>query len=252
MTRIKNVPYGIGNFEELKKYHYYYVDKTKFIEYLDRFQVKTPLFLRPRRFGKSLLISTISCFYDIKKKDDFEILFGDTFISKIKEDLLIPPNSQYILTLDFSQVSFEGDFAVFKEKFQNYLKRSFLSFFFYYFEEKKNESLEKIEKAEHVDDILGEFHKYLKEKNISYYLFIDEYDHFANRMFTEHKDLYYQNLTHKDGFIRSFFANLKAQKQNGVLAQVFITGVSPLLLGDVSSGFNIQTPIYNQLWHIGI
>jgi len=64
------VPYGIGNFEELKKKGFYYVDKTKFIEHMDRLQVQTPLFLRPRRFGKSLLLSTIACFYDIKKKED--------------------------------------------------------------------------------------------------------------------------------------------------------------------------------------
>jgi hypothetical protein len=104
-----------------------------------------------------------------------------------------------------------------------------------------------IEKAPSLQSIIIRVHSYLKDKKFSYYLFIDEYDHFANRMFTEHKDSHYQNLTHKDGFIRSFFAGLKAQKQDGVLARIFITGVSPLLLGDVSSGFNIQKPLHDKL-----
>ena len=69
----KQIPYAVGNFEEIIYDNYYYVDKTSFIKELEKY--KAPVFLRPRRFGKSLWCSTLECYYDINRKSRFEELF---------------------------------------------------------------------------------------------------------------------------------------------------------------------------------
>jgi len=75
------------------------------------------------------------------------------------------------------------------------------------------------------------------------YLFIDEYDNFANRLLADGEQALYDTIVGGTGFVRSFYAALKTGTGTGALARMFITGVSPILLDDLSSGFNIISHI---------
>ena len=98
---MKKLPYGISNYEELVKDNYCYVDKTKYIEKLENLPEKRIMFLRPRKFGKTLFTSTLENYYDLKKANKFEELYGDTYIGKNPTKLR---NSYYILKFNFSGI----------------------------------------------------------------------------------------------------------------------------------------------------
>ena len=103
---MKKLPYGISNYEELVEDGYYYVDKTMYIEKLENLAEKRILFLRPRKFGKTLFTSMIENYYDIKKVDEFEKLYKDTYIGKNPTKL---KNSYHILKFNFSGIDTTGD-----------------------------------------------------------------------------------------------------------------------------------------------
>ena len=98
---MKKLPYGISNYEELIKDGYYYVDKTMYIEKLENLAEKRIMFLRPRKFGKTLFTSTLLNYYDIKTQEKFENLYGNTYIGKNPTKL---KNSYHILKFNFSGI----------------------------------------------------------------------------------------------------------------------------------------------------
>ena len=235
---MKKIPYGIGNYGMLKEENYYFVDKTPFIEKLENSNSRYIFFLRPRRFGKSLFISMLEHYYDVNQKDKFDILFGDTYIGKNPTKLR---NSIPVLKFNFSGVPTSGSLDDTKYFFNLMVKDVVSSFYYKYHQntgglEVFNKEFQNIENA---SAVLNRFIKLMSDKKQNYYLFIDEYDNFANNILIEHGKDRYRNITHAGGFLRSFFAVIKNGTESRVIERLFVTGVSPLVLSDVTSGFNI-------------
>ncbi len=235
---MKKIPYGISNYEIIRNENYYFVDKTKFIPKLENLGSRYIFFLRPRRFGKSLFLSILENYYDILKKDKFDILFKDTYIGKNPTPL---KNSYPVLKFNFSGIPVGGKLEEIEKSFNLYIKTSIESFFIRY--KKVYPELLDIEKSvfqsDKAGDILNVFIQKLGNIGISYYLLIDEYDNFANNILIGYGKGTYREITHGIGFMRNFFAVIKNGTENRSIDKLFVTGVSPLLLSDVTSGMNI-------------
>jgi len=234
---MKKIPYGISNFETIIEENYYYVDKTKYIEILENYGSRYLFFLRPRRFGKSLFLSMLSHYYDINRKDEFEKLFGETYIGKNPTP---KRNSYPILRFNFSMVKTFGTLEEIRNSFISYVHAEVMDFI------RKYKVVLSIS-----DDTYGRFMNFidldvvrnlfveLRNKDINVFLLVDEYDNFANNILVEHGSETYMSVTHAGGFLRNFFTNLKGLTDNREIDRLFITGVSPLVMADVTSDFNI-------------
>ena len=211
----------------------YYVDKTGFIPLLEKY--KNPVFLRPRRFGKSLWCTTLAYYYDINEKDNFEILFGHTAIGKNPTPL---HNQFMILPLDFSVVNPSGSIEDIKYNFNQHCNLSLRSVcrrYRNYFEESID-----IDLAKDVSINLKNILIMINDYNLpGLYVIIDEYDNFANQLITSHQDQLYRELTADDSFFKNFFKTLKNGAKDRTIGRTFITGVLPITIDDLSSGFNI-------------
>lgn len=241
---MKKIFYGKSDFAEIIERNGYYVDKTKFIERLEQLGSDYVFFFRPRRFGKSLFISTLECYYDINRKADFERLFGDLYIGKNRTPLR---NSFPILALNFSEISSDSRPEFIQKSFNAGIRNAIYNFIVKYSElfSFDNNFIKFFESLDNASDLLASFNSMLSAKNIRYYLIIDEYDNFANNLLAEYgKDSYY-SITHGTGFFRNFFNVVKAGTASGTIARIFATGVTPLVLSDVTSGFNIGRNISN-------
>ena len=239
---MKKIPYGEGNFATLKEDNNYYVDKTKYIEILESLGSKYLFFLRPRRFGKSLFLSMLENYYDIKQKDKFDKLFGDTYIGKHPTSL---KNSIPVLKLNFSGVNIQGEVKDIEYSFNENIQGDLDLFFSKYSDIIKipQQVADDILKEKNATVLMNKFIQKMQKYNVSYYLLIDEYDNFANNILIEHGKGRYKNITHAGGFLRSFFAVIKNGTESRVIERLFVTGVSPLVLSDVTSGFNIGNNI---------
>ena len=230
---MKKLPYGISNYEELVKDGYYYVDKTMYIEQLENLAEKRIMFLRPRKFGKTLFTSTLENYYDTKKKGEFEILYGDTYIGKKPTKL---KNSYYILKFNFSGIDTTNEETTikgFKSKVQSSIKffveKYGLDFF-----------VNNQEEAENIlDDLIKAFKIQKAEEKI--YVIIDEYDHFANELLGFNTNQF-KSLVSKNGKVRKWYEILKEGTES-VIDRIFITGVAPITLDSLTSGFNIGIDI---------
>ena len=219
--------------EELVKDGYYYVDKTMYIEQLENLAEKRIMFLRPRKFGKTLFTSTLENYYDTKKKDEFEILYGDTYIGKKPTKL---KNSYYILKFNFSGIDTTNEETTikgFKSKVQSSIKffveKYGLDFF-----------VNNQEEAENIlDDLIKAFKIQKAEEKI--YVIIDEYDHFANELLGFNTNQF-KSLVSKNGKVRKWYEILKEGTES-VIDRIFITGVAPITLDSLTSGFNIGLDI---------
>ena len=236
---MKKIPYGISNFETIQTENYYYIDKTRFIEILENYGSRYLFFLRPRRFGKSLFVSILHYYYDIKSKDQFNQLFGDTYIGKNPTPL---KNSFPVLRFNFSMVKTFGDIYEIRTSFVKYIQSEVEYFIDKYndFFNLPEQDIERIKSSNLEDmDILRALFIRLRQNNIHSFVIIDEYDNFANNILTEHGEETYIKVTQAGGFLRNFFTNLKGLTDNREIDRLFITGVSPLVMADVTSGFNI-------------
>jgi len=227
MKQRKKIPYGISNFKSLVDEDYYFIDKTKYIEILENFNEKYLIFLRPRRFGKSLFLSMLEYYYDINYKD--EKLFDEYYIGKNPTRL---KNSYHTLSFTFSGINtrteentltgFNNNVAAAIEQFLN---KNHLSFEFDY--------------SQNAADMLTRFFskitKYIKNK---IYVLIDEYDHFANELLGFQEDLFKTSVS-QNGFVRKFYEVLKEETRTGLVDRIYITGVSSITLDSMTSGFNI-------------
>ena len=228
MTRRK-IPYGISKYSVIREENYLYVDKTRFIEELEHVNTKYPVFLRPRRFGKSLLVSTLQYYYDRNSADRFEELFGDTYIGTHKTSLA---NSYYVMRFDFSRLATESEEKLISS-FAGAVMDGIIQFENRYrlgIGYNENET----EPARLISTYLSKILPYTGEK---VYIMIDEYDHFANGMLTN-RDAF-TKITSKDGFVRSFYETFKMHTGSGCIDRIFITGVTSLTLDSLTSGFNI-------------
>ena len=196
---MKRLPYGISNFAKLMEENYYYVDKTRYIEFLESMGSQYIFFLRPRRFGKSLFLSMLEYYYDKNHKDKFQNLFKDTYIGQNPTKL---QGSYAVLKLNFSEVRSNGTLNQIQGSFNLNIKSAIRSFYVKYSEmtgglEQFKEDLHNINDA---TDLISEFISLMSTKHIDYYLLIDEYDNFANNILIEHGKDRYQKVTHAGGF----------------------------------------------------
>ena len=226
---MKKLPYGISNYEELIQDNYYYVDKTEYIEKLENLAEKRIMFLRPRKFGKTLFTSVLENYYDIKKKEKFEELFKETYIGKKPTKLR---NSYNILKFNFSGIDTTNEETTIKG-FKNEIASSI-----YVFVEKYNLEfyINKEDEAENIlDNLLKAF--YIQKQGEKIYVIIDEYDHFANELLGFNTNQF-KNLVSKNGKVRKWYEILKKGTES-VIDRIFITGVAPITLDSLTSGFNI-------------
>ena len=241
MENVKRIPYGVSDFVDIIKRNQYYVDKTMYIPKLEE-EADSLFFIRPRRFGKSLLLSMMCAYYDINQSDRFEELFGKLWIGSHPT----PYRGKFqVLFLDFSKIG--GDIKDLKENFNNYCNIRLDNFIERYKRAYRPEIVEKIKSAATVVDKLNMIDTEAKDANMQLYLIIDEYDNFTNVVLNEHGEKVYWALTHAKGFYREIFKMFK-----GMFTRIFMTGVSPVTLDDLTSGFNIgwhisAKPAFNQM-----
>ena len=229
---VKRLPYGINDFEAIIEQNQYYVDKTMYLPLLEN-QPSNIFFIRPRRFGKSIFLSMLHAYYDCSKKEKFQALFGDLWVGKHPTPL---QGKYQILHLDFSYVG--GSIEKLEENFNMYLRVKLDGFMRIYQEFYLADFKEKFFMSDSAAEKLALLQDETATKGIPLYLIIDEYDNFTNTVLNEQGENVYWAITHADGFYRDVFKKFK-----GMFERIFITGVSPVTLDDVTSGFNIG-------WHI--
>lgn len=196
MENVKRIPYGVSDFVDIIKRNQYYVDKTMYIPKLEE-EADSLFFIRPRRFGKSLLLSMMCAYYDINQSDRFEELFGKLWIGSHPT----PYRGKFqVLFLDFSKIG--GDIKDLKENFNNYCNIRLDNFIERYKRAYRPEIVEKIKSAPTTVDKLNMIDTEAKDANMQLYLIIDEYDNFTNVVLNEHGEKVYWALTHARGFYR--------------------------------------------------
>ena len=230
---MKKLPNGISNYEELIEENYYYVDKTMYIEKLESLSDKRIMFLRPRKFGKTLFTSMLENYYDILKCDKFEKLYGETYIGKNPTKLR---NSYHILKFNFSGIDTateESAIQGFKQKVENGIKNFIENYKIDFY----------INSDQTPEGMLGSLFVAFRtqKQNEKIYVIIDEYDHFANELLSFHTENF-KTLVSKNGKIRKWYEILKEGTET-VVNRIFITGVAPITLDSLTSGFNILKDI---------
>nr|WP_222927548.1 AAA family ATPase [Biomaibacter acetigenes] len=238
--RPMKIPYGISNFKSLREQGYLYVDKTPYIEKLENLNSKYIFFIRPRRFGKSLFLSTLEHYYDINAREDFQKLFGDLYIGKNPTPL---KNTYLILKLNFSGLNTENKeslYGSFKSSLINSIA-SFLSKYSWVLGD-KTELKNALFNISDIRSIIDLFIEEIRKHNKKIYLIIDEYDHFANDIIAMGENDLYKEIIRASGFVRDFYETVKIGTET-VIDRIFITGISPIMLDDLTSGFNIAMNI---------
>jgi hypothetical protein len=225
-------PYGLSDFAAIRQEGYFYQDRTDLIPQLEQ-AGRQLLFLRPRRFGKSLLLSMLENYYDVRRADQFESLFGTLAIGQNPT----PLHNQYcILHWDFSLVKCRGEIADIEMALHRCLNLAIENCADRY----------QLTVATVKDDAIISFGQLLKavySTGQKLYLFIDEYDNFANEVLVARQD-HYEALLYGDGLFRTLFKAVKAAASGQGLERVFITGVSPVAMSDMTSGYNVAEDIY--------
>ncbi|HLP48061.1 MAG TPA: AAA family ATPase [Candidatus Kapabacteria bacterium] len=235
---MKKIPYGISDYKLLRGDNYYYVDKTQYISLIETIG-RYLFFIRPRRFGKSLFLAVLQGYYDVYYKESFDSLYKDTWIYTHPT---AERGSYLFLSFNFSDVDPGRDKI--DASFLNHVKKNALSFTIKYCDyigKEKDYLVEQIKASHSGADILSLIIQTCKDAQLKLYIIIDEYDNFANTILTTSGKDSYEELTHGEGFFRSFFNVLKAGTTgiDASITRLFITGISPVTLDDVTSGFNI-------------
>ena len=235
----KKIPYGISDFQAVSLDNFYYVDKTRFIKEIE----ESPRFLfliRPRRFGKSLWLNMLKMYYDINAREQFDALFGQYYIGKHPTP---EHNSYLILSFNFAQVN--PDPEVLLQSFEEHTALCFKDFNEKYSHLLGEDYLEGYAQTVNAENRLEYIALCCKQRNLPVYLIIDEYDNFTNVVLSRYGHSRYHDLTHGAGFFRFFFNKIKgATTDSGAsFKRMFISGVSPVTLDDVTSGFNIASMI---------
>ena len=227
------MPYGISNYEKIINDGYYYVDKTMYIEKLENLPETNIMFLRPRKFGKTLFTSVLENYYDKNKKESFEKLYGNTYIGKNPTKL---KNSYCILRFNFSGIDTSTEEATirgFKKEVASSIE-VFINRYNLEFHVNKEDEAENI-----LDNLFKSF--YIQKPQDKIYVIIDEYDHFANELLGFNPEQF-RGLVPKNGKVRKWYEILKKGTET-VVDRIFITGVAPITLDSLTSGFNIGTDI---------
>ncbi len=232
-------PYGISDFHRIRTDGYLYVDRTAYIPTLEDAD-RQLIFLRPRRFGKSLLLSMLANYYDVQTAGEFAVLFGDLAIGQQPT----PEHNQYlILRWDFSKVSAQGDSEQIKRNLFAHVNvaiqecaRRYQPLLQYPVDVNEADALTSLQSLLSV----------VQQSGQAIYLLIDEYDNFANDVLMQDvsDEQRYRELLEGEGILKTLFKIIKASASEGKISRVFITGVSPVVLSDMTSGYNVATSIY--------
>jgi len=246
----KKIPYGISDYELMRKENHYYIDKTRFIRNIED-SSRYLFFIRPRRFGKSLWLSVLEAYYDIRRQEEFDDFFSGTYIHDNPTE---ERNSYFILKFNFSGV--RADIDKVEGSFNFTIKMAAMEFvkkYNSYLEDNTEDLYETVKTLSEASEILKYIINLTKGKG-KIYLLIDEYDNFTNTIISSEGEERYTAITHGEGFFRHFFNVIKAGTTGtgAPISKLFITGVSPVTMDDVTSGFNIGdnitiTPGFNEM-----
>ena len=231
----RRLPYGMQNWEDVRLENYYYVDKTRFIPEIEEAN-NYFFFIRPRRFGKSLLMNMLRQYYDVNKRDLFDRLFGDLWIGQHPTEM---HNRYLVLHLNFAMIS--GGLKDYERSMNDYCRTQMEIFVQEYADMLPSDTLEILRKQNGAANQLSALVQQCEKAGQSIYLFIDEYDHFTNAILADaatERD--YKAETHGTGAFRAFFDAIKTGTDSAI-KRCFITGVSPVTMDDLTSGFNIGT-----------
>ena len=223
------IPYGLSNFQKVITENYLYIDKTEYIAKLEE-TGEHLIFLRPRRFGKSLFLSSLWYYYDIAYKDEFDSIFGHLSIGKNPTPL---KSSYQVLFLEFSGISTESEAAIYRAfttKIDLALRYNLKQYGY------PETDITNVIAASSPHEKMEAFFNIVRGQKIL--LLIDEYDHFANSVLADNLQLF-KGIVGKGGFVRSFYETLKTATMTGAIDRLFITGVTPMMLDSLTSGFNI-------------
>ena len=236
MAKAKPILYGVSDFVLMRTKGAYYIDRTAYIRELEKTQYV--MFLRPRRFGKSLLVSMLQCYYDVHYADRFDELFGGLAI----HDDPTPEQGKYLI-LDFNFTGVEKQVALVQDSFNDYCSYRIDKFARDHAARLPEGTAEDILKAEGCNAKIARLATGLKGSKIRFMVLIDEYDNFTNTILAEDGVEAYNALCHGEGFFKQFFNELKLATtgSDAPVTRLFITGVTPVTLDDVTSGFNIAT-----------
>ena len=231
MSQVKRIPYGISDFNQLRSDNCYLVDKTRYLPLIE--QMPNYLFLiRPRRFGKSLFLSMMRTYYDILQRDNFDKYFGDLWIGTHPTE---ERNRFQVLYFDFSKAGCSGVGDGLMTSFNEYCGLVIDKFAQQYASFYNDDFESRVLSIENPKAKLAYIELEAKEKGYPLYLIIDEYDNFTNVILSEHGQKMFHDLTHASGFYREYFKQYK-----GMFNRIFLMGVSPVTLDDLSSGYNID------------
>ena len=232
MEKYKLLPYGISNYVQVKREGLYMVDKTMYLERMER--AGNFLFMiRPRRFGKSLFLSMMESYYDIEAKDNFDLLFGDTYVGSHPT---AERNEYQVLRLDFSKPG--GNKDTIEENVNGYLDLMYGDFVSRYAKYYPENYVVEYNQQKSTSDRVNYVHQKFATNKIKSYLIIDEYDNFTNNVLNQHGEAVYHAMTHAEGFYRDLFKKFK-----GSFTRILMMGVSPVTMDDVTSGYNIATAL---------
>ena len=242
----KRIPYGMMNFIDVREDDCYYVDKTHYIPLIENAN-KYFFYIRPRRFGKSLTISMLRHYYNILEADKFEKWYGDLYIGKHPTP---ERNSYLIIYLNFAVVN--AELNSYRQSLDAHCNTEFNFFCDVYAQYLPEGIKEEMNKKKGAVEQLDYLYKECVKTNQQIYLFIDEYDHFTNKILSEPSCLEdYKSETYGTSYLRSFFDTVKAGTDS-TIKRCFVTGVSPVTMDDLTSGFNIGTnyslsPEFNEM-----
>jgi hypothetical protein len=230
-TQRIRLPYGISNFQILVRDGYHFIDKTNYIEQLEENPERYIFFLRPRRFGKSLFVSQLRYYYGLEYKDQFDTIFGHYYIGKHPTP---GANKYHMLHFDFSRIDTKTEGSTFQGFLEN-VKDGIVEFISQYGQITDSEK-SNILSSKAPNTMLMKLFRAYRKSNI--YVIIDEYDHFANEILAFNFD-HFKSFVSENGFVRKFYETIKAATGEGIVEYFFGTGVTPITLDSMTSGFNI-------------
>jgi Predicted AAA-ATPase len=240
-TEMKSIiGYAQADFKTLIADNKLYIDRTAFIETMENHSNTNLIFVRPRRFGKSLWLSVLHYYYGVEHKDKFEMLFGNLAIGKNPTPLR---NSYMVLSLQFAGIDVETDKATY-QGFRANVLTGILTCMGIYPQFFSTEERKKIEAIDTPADMIQRFFELHSTKNIPYpiYILIDEYDQFANELVGLDTERF-KAIIGSSGFVRKLYEMIKNAANKGIVNRFFATGVSPLTVDAMTSGFNISSSI---------
>lgn len=233
------IPYGESDFSGVIQGNFFYQDRTKYIQDVEQSGSKFIFYLRPRRFGKSLFISMLHHYYALEAQKDFHKLFDHLDIGKNPTPFA---NQYMVLSFEFSGIQTntpESTFKGFLRKVQHAV-RIFLGAYRNFFPQDIHNDIIHQSSPDAMIDSLFFYYKKISQTEIlpKIYILIDEYDHFTNELIAFDFKTFIDSVT-QNGFVRKFYETIKTATRDSIVDRLFVTGVSPITLDSMTSGFNI-------------